>query len=275
MPVPSSSSAFVTVLLVRHGETAHVGPTPSADRCSPRQNALRIIQGHLDTPLNEQGVAQARLTGKHLRDVHLDAAYSSDLSRARTTAEAILLHHEGLPLVLDERMRERHLGQLQGKTWGDIGVGQDLADLGVEPSEALQARLLAFWDSLFPTDPSTPSALGPFADSTPRRVLVATHGGSIRQLVAGLLNERHYVLDLPPDAAVEGTKKRVSNCSITQVVVTEGPPSPSGGTSAARLTSLIEPERRWQGRLETYADDSHFHDSSRVPSPSENVDIIE
>ena len=62
----------VRVYIVRHGETEH--------------NRLGIMQGHLDTALNDTGVAQARLAADALADAPFAAAYSSDLQRARKVA---------------------------------------------------------------------------------------------------------------------------------------------------------------------------------------------
>lgn len=60
------------VYLVRHGETD--------------ANRNKIIQGQLDTPLNEIGLEQAALVARALRTVKFDAALSSDLSRAATVS---------------------------------------------------------------------------------------------------------------------------------------------------------------------------------------------
>ena len=57
------------ICLVRHGETAW--------------NAERRLQGHLDIPLNEHGLAQAAATARSLGGERFDAAYCSDLTRAR------------------------------------------------------------------------------------------------------------------------------------------------------------------------------------------------
>ncbi len=61
--------------IVRHGETDH--------------NINKIIQGHLNTPLNSNGIIQAQKIANRLKDINFDIIYSSDLSRAKTTAEEI------------------------------------------------------------------------------------------------------------------------------------------------------------------------------------------
>lgn len=91
-----------TVLtLVRHGET--------------QWNATGRIQGHLDIPLNATGLAQAAAIGERLGGVAFDAILSSDLERALQTARPIARHSEQT-LVCEARLRERHLGVLQGLT---------------------------------------------------------------------------------------------------------------------------------------------------------------
>lgn len=149
-------------------------------------------------------------------------------------------------LQVDSRMRERYLGEIeasfvigctfrfplltiyptQGKRWGDPGANIDT----IEPAQVLQARLLSFWDAHFPNstslvDNSTPSSTPstPTIDSTtsPRRVLIVSHGGSIRQLVSALLMSRGFELDLPLEHQAEGTSRRVANCSITEFVIDE------------------------------------------------------
>ena len=60
------------VVVLRHGETDH--------------NAARIWQGHLDTPLSERGLAQARAAGPAVATLHPSRIVSSDLRRARPLA---------------------------------------------------------------------------------------------------------------------------------------------------------------------------------------------
>ncbi|MBU2615872.1 MAG: histidine phosphatase family protein [Nanoarchaeota archaeon] len=89
------------VYLIRHGES--------------EGNKLGINQGQRnDFPLTEKGREQARKIGKRLAKEKISAIYSSDLKRAKETAEIIGKSHGFLPL-LDERLRERDFGDLETK----------------------------------------------------------------------------------------------------------------------------------------------------------------
>ena len=94
-------------ILIRHGETAW--------------NAEVRIQGHLDSPLNDEGLAQALLVAAVLILLPLpwresfDHFYCSDLGRALQTAQPIA-DHSGKQPVREPRLRERHLGIFQGLT---------------------------------------------------------------------------------------------------------------------------------------------------------------
>jgi probable phosphoglycerate mutase len=81
-PVVATVAVPVRLLLVRHGLSSF--------------NLEHRIQGRDDlSDLTEEGVEQARRSGEALRDVRLDAAYSSPLRRARDTATALLAAHGG------------------------------------------------------------------------------------------------------------------------------------------------------------------------------------
>lgn len=92
------------ICLVRHGETAW--------------NAERRLQGHTDIPLNDTGLAQAQATATCLATECFDAAYSSDLIRARQTAGAIA-ERCGLNPAFDAALRERHYGSFQALTYDE------------------------------------------------------------------------------------------------------------------------------------------------------------
>jgi len=147
---------MTTLLLVRHGETDW--------------NADGRLQGHTDRPLSDYGRRQARALGDQLKDEELEdeeleAIYSSDLARARETAE-IVGERLGLPVVLDPDLREKDWGTWEGLT----AVERDRVEFVGETTEAHQERILR--------------ALRRIAERHPgdRRVLVVTHGGSMRRV---------------------------------------------------------------------------------------------
>ena len=88
-------------VVVRHGETVW--------------NAQGRIQGHLNSTLNAEGLAQAELLGDRLAQESFDVVYCSDLGRTRQTIQPYI-QRTGAKPVLCSRLRERHLGVLQGLT---------------------------------------------------------------------------------------------------------------------------------------------------------------
>ncbi|XP_039835553.1 uncharacterized protein LOC120696648 isoform X3 [Panicum virgatum] len=103
---PSGDEEFTEVVVVRHGETSW--------------NASRIVQGQMDPDLNEIGREQAVVVAHRLsREAKPAAIYSSDLKRAAETAEIIAKVCDVSNLVLNEALRERHMGYLQGLKWDD------------------------------------------------------------------------------------------------------------------------------------------------------------
>jgi broad specificity phosphatase PhoE len=188
-----------TLILVRHGETDW--------------NAQHRWQGHSDTPLNDAGRLQAGRLASELE--HLDAVYSSDLARARETAE-IIAGSLGLEIRLDPRLRERSFGAWEGLTTEEIefsfpdergrwraGVGAGAPD--AEPFEAFAARVSSFVQEVG-------------RRHVDEQVLVVAHGGTIRvvhALAAGL----DYVRDHRSIPAV-------ANCHPSRYAVREGKLAP-------------------------------------------------
>ena len=96
------------LLLVRHGETDW--------------NAKGRIQGMLDVPLNALGVQQAELVAAELaRTIDSAELVSSDLARTRETTKPIF-EATGFEPRFDPRIRERHFGVWQGKTYEEWRV---------------------------------------------------------------------------------------------------------------------------------------------------------
>jgi broad specificity phosphatase PhoE len=137
------------LLLVRHGETDW--------------NAEGRLQGHTDRPLSDYGRRQARELADEL-DGEFEAVYASDLARARETAE-ILGERLGLPVVLEPDLREKNWGSWEGLTPAE----RDGVEFVGESTGEHAARTLR--------------ALRRIAERHPAgRVLVVTHGGSMRRV---------------------------------------------------------------------------------------------
>ena len=96
----------MTILLARHGETD--------DNIEPIR-----IQGRRDTPLNDTGRAQAGELAERVAGEGIASLWSSQLSRARETAE-IVGARLGLEPVIDERLAEGDRGELEGRYWRDV-----------------------------------------------------------------------------------------------------------------------------------------------------------
>lgn len=94
-----------TLIVIRHGET--------------EWNRARRIQGHLDSGLTIEGIAQAQACAQRLAVEKIDAVVASDLGRARHTAE-ILNAGRRLPISLDATLRERCFGSGEGLTYAEI-----------------------------------------------------------------------------------------------------------------------------------------------------------
>lgn len=97
--------SVVTLVLWRHGQTDY--------------NLQHRFQGQSDVPLNAVGRQEAAQAAPYLAALRPSALYSSDLSRATETAEA-LARLTGLPVQLDKDLRERNGGVWEGLTEREI-----------------------------------------------------------------------------------------------------------------------------------------------------------
>ncbi len=94
------------LIIVRHAETI--------------ENSNGIIQGHIPGKLSPKGIDQAKKLAQRLRSERIRNIYSSDLARAVDTTAEIKKFHPGVPVRYLEIMRERNLGELQGKKREDL-----------------------------------------------------------------------------------------------------------------------------------------------------------
>ncbi len=161
------------LVVLRHGQTI--------------SNAKGIWQGQLDHDLSEVGREQARAAAAAIAALRPSRVVSSDLSRARDTAEQVAGASGGIEVRLDERWREIHAGGWQGLTAAQV--------LAQHPEDA--ERLISGEDfkrgghgeSLADVAARTRLALDELTGSMDpgECVVIATHGVTGRSLVAELV----------------------------------------------------------------------------------------
>jgi len=82
--------------------------------------AEKRMQGHIDVPLNSQGMLDADNNARDLSQVHFDVILSSDMQRCFYGANA-QARYAGMQAIADPRWRERDFGNHAGHTLADIG----------------------------------------------------------------------------------------------------------------------------------------------------------
>jgi len=166
------------LILVRHGET--------------EWNRQHRYQGQAGLPLNEVGLQQAGLLAARLESEDVDVIYASDLDRAVQTAQVIAGRH-GLPVRVDQRLREMSFGDWEGLSYAEIRAGWpdglnawvndslSAAPPGGETLAEVAARMQSFLDDVIVRGG--------------RAILVVSHGGPLRVLLClalGLDVQAHW-----------------------------------------------------------------------------------
>jgi broad specificity phosphatase PhoE len=192
---PPSGEPETLIYLARHGETVW--------------NRDRIFQGQEDVPLSEIGRLQARATADRMAGLGLAAVYTSDLARARDTAEPIA-RAAGIERVEPTAaLREAHFGLWQGKTIEEVYAAYpreaamwraDSVAYRPEGGERLQDVFERSVDFFLGTLPRHPG----------ERIALIGHGGSIKSIIC-------HVLGAPLSAF---RHVRLDNCSITTLLYT-------------------------------------------------------
>ena len=158
-----------TLYLVRHGET--------------EWNKSGIVMGQSDSPLTEAGLEQAQKTAQDLKGIHFDAIFSSDLHRAKRTAEIIKLERQ-LAIQTSKALRERTYGRWEGKMGEDYRENfQHLFDKVKQLSEK-EAKSFKFADDIESDEQVISRFIAQLREISvaypDKTILVITHGGCIR-----------------------------------------------------------------------------------------------
>jgi 2,3-bisphosphoglycerate-dependent phosphoglycerate mutase len=169
------------IYLIRHGETDW--------------NTKFLFQGQSDTELNKTGIMQAKSIAKEFKDRNIGGIISSDLKRAFKTAE-IIASACGCRAKIekDKRQRERHYGNLEGKLY-ELYRHQKKGFTGERDSRFFP-RVNAAFKSIIKRYKG-------------KDVIIVSHGGVVRQIVAFMLGLEDY------------KKLRIYNASISEIFYNE------------------------------------------------------
>lgn len=169
--------------LIRHGETV--------------LNKADTVQGWHDSELTELGLEQAADVSKMLADTKPTMIFSSDSGRTQQTAVIIRKQLGDIPLLLDWRLRERMMGDAEGKHHSEIdraelrGIKPNTSVKGLEPQEAFTERVLHFISDLLD-----------FSDKH-KEVIIVTHNGTINRFAFLTDNEKYSFTEYPNGDVLE------------------------------------------------------------------------
>jgi 2,3-bisphosphoglycerate-dependent phosphoglycerate mutase len=163
--------ANAKLVLVRHGLSVY--------------NDQNRFTGWKDVDLNQQGRDEAKQAVNLLMDYKFDAAFTSDLIRAKNTLNIILegINQKNIPIIENMALNERDYGDL---------IGQNKA----EAAEQFGKEQVHIWRRSFDTPPPGGESLKDTADrvipylkneimpliSSGKNILVSAHGNSIRAI---------------------------------------------------------------------------------------------
>lgn len=164
-------------ILLRHGQTDW--------------NIRKLYQGHADIPLNETGMEQILRAADLLKDTPIDVIYSSDLTRAKQTAEAVHRYHPLIPLILDSRMRERGFGEYEGKPYA-----KDLMNPGIREEMAQNPLTFKFTggESIADVSERAKEVLAEISEEYPDKTVLLVSHGSFLTVISALINNEDLAM---------------------------------------------------------------------------------
>jgi broad specificity phosphatase PhoE len=146
------------ITTIRHGETDW--------------NLERKLQGSCDIELNATGLAQAERLAARLADEPCDIIFTSDLTRARKTAEIINTRH-GAELVASSKLREASFGEFEGKSLHDPAVTKAFSKYADERAPDYFKQVQSY--------------LSEITSCGKKNIFIVGHFGTIRAIICGLL----------------------------------------------------------------------------------------
>ncbi len=187
----------VKIYMTRHGQTVW--------------NSEKRMQGRLNSDLTELGVTNARLLGRHLKDVTFEAIYTSPSGRTKKTAE-LVRGCATAPIIPDDDLLEIYMGSWEGQRQTDV-------------EKLYPDDFYAFWNAPHLYKPSESESFGQVQERAIRlldkvtmkhsegNILLVTHTVVIKTLLASLKGKPMEQLWDPP---------YLHDTCLSMIEVTEG-----------------------------------------------------
>ena len=161
---------MTTIYLVRHAEA--------------EGNLYRRIHGWYDALVTDNGFAQMKCLEERFRDIPVDAVWSSDLYRTKTTARAVYVP-KGLTLQTDPQLRELNFGTWEDKTWGEVYQHEEDEIIRFNASDPTWRA--PGGENLAEAGARLQQAITRIARENPdKTVAIFSHGTAIRQFLANV-----------------------------------------------------------------------------------------
>ena len=166
------------IYIIRHGET--------------NANKEGRMQGQSDWELNDFGIRLAEETGRALKGVHFDAAFSSTLKRAEHTARIILKESgNNCPVFFDNRVIEINMGNYEGKRFRGPDDGIDPMLTKQFFDDPIHAPSFPQGEDVIQVMARTQEFLKELAQKDYDTVLVSTHGCALRAMLNFLYEDKN------------------------------------------------------------------------------------
>lgn len=171
----------MNLYVVRHGETA--------------ENKGSIMQGKMETYLDEEGIRQAKELEPKVRALNIDVVISSPYQRAYDTAKYVC---PDKVIMKDDRLRSRNHGEFQGKARTEINlkdywnIKKNIQYLEAESVKELFDRVMSLLEDIK-------------NNYDGQNVMIVTHSGICRVLY-------YYFNGIPEDGDLTGYES--TNCSL-------------------------------------------------------------
>lgn len=161
--------------LARHGQT--------------EWNAIKKLQGRLDSPLTDEGKAQAAMLAEQVKSAKLDSIFCSPLPRAHKCA-LICQQQLQIPLTIEPQLIERDFGLWQGQLFDDVRTQPNFEDIFFRVTRKAPPE----GETGIDCAERFAHALETIANNQPKpnnKILVITHGDVLRCFCAEL-NQKSF-----------------------------------------------------------------------------------